>query len=135
MLVVQASLEAGQYGLASELLRFLIPPGDNDILAAMPTHPAASEHANGKLPHTSGAQDAGVRPSFSLHATKDHTQTIIQFSLWMVVCNRKLVHSDHKHLQYCDAMAKLDLPNLYASNVSCRQDEALPGALLFVPVS
>jgi len=65
-LLLQASLEAGQYDLASELLRFLIPPGDNDILAAMPIHASAHEHANGKLHQSATNQDAGVSTCFDL---------------------------------------------------------------------
>ena len=58
--VVQASLEADQYGLAAELLRFLIPPGDNDILAAMPSHAAVHGHTNGKPSQSAATPDAGV---------------------------------------------------------------------------
>ncbi|KAL0029799.1 hypothetical protein WJX77_000735 [Trebouxia sp. C0004] len=58
--LIQASLEAGQYDLASELLRFLIPPGDNDILAAMPSHAPLHDHSNGKHPQSAANQDAGV---------------------------------------------------------------------------
>jgi len=57
---LQASLEAGQYDLASELLRFLIPPGDNDILAAMPSHAPMHDHSSGKHPQSAANQDAGV---------------------------------------------------------------------------
>ncbi len=62
---LQASLEAGQYDLASELLRFLIPPGDNDILAAMPSHAPMHDHSNGKHPQSAANQDAGVSLSHS----------------------------------------------------------------------
>ncbi|KAL0053131.1 hypothetical protein WJX82_001373 [Trebouxia sp. C0006] len=58
--LIQASLEAGQYDLASELLRFLIPPGDNDILAAMPSHAPMHDQSNGKHPQSAANQDAGV---------------------------------------------------------------------------
>ena len=58
--VVQASLEADQYGLAAELLRFLIPPGDNDILAAVPSHAAVHGHTNGKPSQSAATPDAGV---------------------------------------------------------------------------
>ena len=57
---LQASLEAGQYDLASELLRFLIPPGDNDILAVMPSHAPMHDHSNGKHPQSAANQDVGV---------------------------------------------------------------------------
>ena len=57
---MQASLEADQYDLASELLRFLIPPGDNDILAAMPSNAPMPEHSNGKLAQSPADHDAGV---------------------------------------------------------------------------
>lgn len=62
MLVLQASLEARQYDLASELLRFLIPPGDNDILAAMPSQASASQQDSGKSTPAAGSQSAGVSP-------------------------------------------------------------------------
>ena len=58
-------MEAGQYDLASELLRFLIPPGDNDILAAMPSHAPMHDHSNGKHPQSAANQDAGVSLSHS----------------------------------------------------------------------
>lgn len=56
-------MEAGQHDLASELLRFLIPPGDNDILAAMPSHSPAGQQDDGKPAHSEGTQSAGVRAS------------------------------------------------------------------------
>ncbi|KAL3150452.1 hypothetical protein ABBQ32_000282 [Trebouxia sp. C0010 RCD-2024] len=58
--LIQASLEAGQYDLASELLRFLIPPGDNDILAAMPSQASTNQQDTGNSHHSAGAQSAGV---------------------------------------------------------------------------
>lgn len=70
MLVLQASLEAGQYDLASELLRFLIPPGDNDILAAMPSQASTNQQDTGTSHQSAGAQSAGVSvPSCHLPQT------------------------------------------------------------------
>ncbi|KAK9828450.1 hypothetical protein WJX72_000056 [[Myrmecia] bisecta] len=44
--LIQEALEGGQYELAAELLRFVIPPGENDsILSVLPQH--ASANGNG----------------------------------------------------------------------------------------
>eukprot|EP00891_Asterochloris_glomerata_P001441 jgi/Astpho2/1441/e_gw1.00025.4.1_t len=54
--LIQAALEGGAFELAAELLRFIIPPEDQDILGS-PSGNNAEAHANGMA----GQEEAGVR--------------------------------------------------------------------------
>lgn len=53
--LIQAALEGGAFELAAELLRFIIPPEDQDILGS-PSGNNAEAHANGMA----GQEEAGV---------------------------------------------------------------------------
>ena len=59
MLTTQAALEGGAFGLAAELLRFIIPPEDQDILGS-PSGNNMEAHANG-MAGQAGPEEAGVR--------------------------------------------------------------------------
>ena len=58
-ITAQAALEGGAFELAAELLRFIIPPEDQDILGS-PTGNNTEAHANG-MAAQAGQEEAGVR--------------------------------------------------------------------------